>query len=362
MPGAFADRRPAYGDGVPGEGDDVEAFLLGLGATPERIRRSAAAGHGAGLAADLVLEARAELTAREVAARAGTSVEAVVDTWRTFGLAVEPDEPAFTEEDVQLLEGVVSFARLPGQDGDELLRIVGAALGRVADAAVAVYVQTIETSMTASGASPLEMARENASTATMALRLGDALGALFRHHLRAAIARQRTAQVGVAERSMMRLAVGFVDLVGFTPLAQALPARGLLEVVTGMEARAFAVAAAHGGRVVKHIGDEIMVVALDARTGCEVVLALMSDLDQRGIAPHGGLAFGDVVVRHGDYYGSVVNLAARLCDEAVPGECLVDAAVPEAVADAGLLFEPAGRRLLKGFADPVRVATLAGRG
>jgi class 3 adenylate cyclase len=51
-----------------------------------------------------------------------------------------------------------------------------------------------------------------------------------------------------------------------------------------------------------------------------------------------------------------------LCDEAIPGECLVDAAVGEAVGDAGLLFEPAGRRLLKGFADPVRVATLVGRG
>jgi adenylate cyclase len=269
-----------------------------------------------------------------------------------FGLPVDPDEPAFSEEDVALLHGIVSFVGLPGQGGDELLRVVGAALGRVADAAVAVYVQTVETSLTASGASVLEMAKDNASTATMALKLGDALGAIFRHHLRAAIARQRAAQVGVAERSMMRLAVGFVDLVGFTPLAHALPARELLEVVTGMEARAFAIAAAHGGRVVKHIGDEIMVVALDARTGCEVVLALMSDLDQRGIAPHGGLAFGDVVVRHGDYYGSVVNLAARLCGAAAPWTVLATAEVRDAAGDS-LRWEPAGAFELRGIAEPV---------
>jgi hypothetical protein len=147
-----------------------------------------------------------------------------------------------------------------GYEGDELLRIIGGSLGRVADAAVAVYVQTVETDMHAAGASGIEMARDNATTASMALQLGDALGTLFAHHLWAAIGRQRLAQVGLTERTLMRLAIGFVDLVGFTPLAQELPARELLAVITSLEARAFDVAAASGGRVVKHIGDEIMVV------------------------------------------------------------------------------------------------------
>jgi adenylate cyclase len=159
----------------------------------------------------------------------------------------------------------------------------------------------------------------------------------------------------------MRLAIGFVDLVGFTPLAQELSARELVEVITSLEARAFDVAALSGGRVVKHIGDEIMVVALDPLSGCETVLALMRDLDARGIAPHAGLAFGDVVARHGDYYGPVVNLASRLSDEAIPGEVLVDPGVADAVAVEGLEFEPAGRRMLKGFSEPVRVAALVDR-
>jgi adenylate cyclase len=260
-----------------------------------------------------------------------------------------------------LLQGILALDHFRGFEGDELLRVVGAALGRVADAAVAVYVQTVETSMHAAGASGIELARDNAATASMALQLGDALGTVFAHHLRAAIDRQRQAQAGLTERTLMRLAVGFVDLVGFTPLAQALPARALLDVIIGLEARAFDVAAAHGGRVVKHIGDEIMVVALDPTAGCETVLALMRDLDARGIAPHGGLAFGDVVVRHGDYYGSVVNLASRLTDEAIPGEVLVDEGVVDGVVADGLGFEPAGRRLLKGFSEPVRVATLVDR-
>jgi adenylate cyclase len=345
----------ADGDG------DVEAFLRSLGATPERIRAAAEAGHVHGLAADLVLGSGAELTARQVAERAGTTVEAVIDRWRTLGLPVDPDDRAFSDTDVELVRGLVAPEAFEGYAGDELLRILGAALGRVADAAVAVYVQTVETSMAATGASDLEMARSNAVTASMALELGDALGTLFAHHLRAAIGRQRRAQAGVRERVLMRLAIGFVDLVGFTPLAQELSARELLDVITSLEARAFDVAAASGGRVVKHVGDEIMVVALDALSGCETVLALMRDLDARGIAPHGGLSFGEVVTRHGDYYGPVVNLASRLSDEAIPGEVLVDPGVADAVAVDGLVFEPAGRRMLKGFSEPVRVSALVDR-
>lgn len=346
---------------MPDGDGELEAFLTSLGATPERIRAATEAGHLAGLAADLVLAPGAELTAREVAEQAGTTVEAVVTTWRTLGLAVDPDERAFSATDVELVRGLAALENFLEREGDELLRIVGGALGRVADAAVAVYVQTVETSMTAAGASSLELARDNAATAAAALQLGDALGTLFGHHLRAAIARQRRAQAGLHERVLMRLAIGFVDLVGFTPLAQELPARELLAVVTSLEARAFEVAAASGGRVVKHIGDEIMVVALDPLSGCETVLALMRDLDARGIAPHAGLAFGEVVVRHGDYYGPVVNLAARLSDEAIPGEVLADPGMAEAVDVDSLVFEPAGRRLLKGFSEPVRVSTLVDR-
>ena len=345
----------ADGDG------ELEAFLRSLGASPERIRAAAEAGHLPGLAADLVLTSGAELTARQVADRVGTSVDAVVDTWRTLGLPADPDERAFSATDLELVRGIVATKGFGGHEGNELLRIVGAALGRVADAAVAVYVQEVETDMHAAGATSLELARDNATTAAMALELGDALGALFTHHLRAAIARQRRAQAGLRERVLMRLAIGFVDLVGFTPLAEELPARELLAVITSLEARAFEVAAASGGRVVKHIGDEIMVVALDALSGCETVLALMRDLDARGIAPHGGLSFGEVVTRHGDYYGPVVNLASRLADEAIPGEVLVDPAVAEAVVVDGLVFEPAGRRLLKGFSEAVRVSTLVDR-
>jgi adenylate cyclase len=62
-----------------------------------------------------------------------------------------------------------------------------------------------------------------------------------------------------------------------------------------------------------------------------------------------------VVARGGDYYGSVVNLASRVADTAVPGEVLVDAAARTAAENVTdqLAFAGAGRRMLKGFDEPV---------
>jgi class 3 adenylate cyclase len=78
-----------------------------------------------------------------------------------------------------------------------------------------------------------------------------------------------------------------------------------------------------------------------------------------GIQPRGGLAFGEVIMHHGDYYGPVVNLASRLTDNAVPGEVLVDSAARAASVETDICFEPAGRRQLKGFDEPVPVFALA---
>ncbi len=50
----------------------------------------------------------------------------------------------------------------------------------------------------------------------------------------------------------------------------------------------------------------------------------------------------------------MVNLASRIADLAVPGEVLVTESVEGvAVGDGPLAFEPAGRRMLKGFAEPI---------
>jgi adenylate cyclase len=116
------------------------------------------------------------------------------------------------------------------------------------------------------------------------------------------------------------------------------------------------VAALHQGRVIKFIGDEVMFVTPSASAACDIALGLVERfVGNASVTPSGGVAAGDMLVRSGDYYGPVVNLAARMAETAVPRELLVSDAVRAEAAAGGFRFEPAGRRILKGFEEPVRL-------
>jgi len=334
--------------------DELRAFLHSLGVTDVQIDAAAAEGNLAAVAGDAILGEGLNLTVVEVAARAGVDVERARAIWQLLGVAV-PDGPAFSERDAAFTRDAVQLGLA---SGDELLRVLGSSLARVADAGVSLYVQTVEPAYRAPDVDTMVWAKDLASTASAALRLSDSLGAVFVHHLRQAIAVQRRAQVGGTQRAVFRLAIGFVDLVGFTSLSHHLSPVDLLELIGRFEERAFEVATACNGRIVKHIGDEIMFAALDADGGCTMAAELMKAFGTDGLEPRGGLVFGEVISRLGDYYGPVVNLASRLADTAIPNELLVDAAT--AATARRFSFAPAGRRLLKGFDEPVEVHSLSG--
>ena len=331
--------------------EEVAEFLRSLGGTDEQIEVARRECHLAGLATDLVLAGDAHLSAADLAEMARVDVSLVLGLWRTLGVTVpDADRPMFSERDEQFTTLAVRFV---GSHGDELFRVLGGSLARVAEAAVSLYVQTVEPQMDSPEVDKVIWAKDQAEMAATALRLGDSMGAIFAHHMRDAIDRQRAAQATVRERSLFRLAVGFVDLVGFTPLSQHASPSAVLDLIGEFEARAFEVAAAHNGRIVKHIGDEVMFVALDAAQACAIAQDLARAFTE-GIEPRGGVAFGDVITRHGDYYGPVVNLASRLADLAIPTEVLVDGATAFAAGET-FGFRPAGHRLLKGFDAPVEV-------
>ena len=125
--------------------------------------------------------------------------------------------------------------------------------------------------------------------------------------------------------------VGFVDLVGYTRSARILPPAELADAISRFESRVGEVVNSGGGRVVKLIGDEAMFVVDEPVKACELSLELLRTLraDQRLSEVRIGLAAGPVVAHHGDYYGDVVNLAARLVAVAEPGEVLVSKSVAD---------------------------------
>lgn len=347
------------------EGPDQEEialreWLAALGATPDQIAAAERERNPDGLASDLVLSRGATFSARDVARQTGLDVPAVLAIYRDLGVSIpDPDAPQFTDDDVALISKLSWAAENGFSTGPGLLRVVAGAIERIAEAAVAVYVQGPEEEMRRRHASALEHTQKNASATELVMKLGVGLAPLFRHHMRQAIGRQRVTQSGVSRRELARLAIGFVDLVGSTTLQGDLDPAELGAQVSRFETRAFDVVAAGGARLVKFIGDEIMVAALDPVVGSHIMLDLVEAFTDDGTQPRGGLVFGEVLFRHGDYYGPVVNLAARLVDMAIPGEVLVDASVAEEAKDEELAFEPAGRRQVKGFAAPVTVWSLA---
>jgi class 3 adenylate cyclase len=334
----------------------VITYLRELGASEVQIEQAVASGIPSRLALDLVLSRNFTLTTRQLAERLDLPLGRVAEMIHAMGLPIaDPDELVFSEDDVELF-------RVSNMVGTDLAHVLASSLSRIADAGVATYLHNDPLlGQDAHENEPDELARAHAEAAAgkTALDVARSLGSIFIHLLREAVRWQRVSQIDVAEQSLARFAVGFVDLVGFTSMSRQMTATELNKVVTSFESTAFDIAHDHGGRVVKHIGDEVMFVALDAPTGVRIARALIASFTEQGIRPRGGISHGELLAMHGDYYGSVVNLAARLTDEAIPGELLLDAATADAAAgDADLSFEPAGLRMLKGFDEPIRTFSL----
>src|SRR5258705_421036 len=164
---------------------------------------------------------------------------------------------------------------------------------------------------------------------------------ILRWHLEVAISRFRKGR-DPQSLETARLTVGFVDVVGFTPLARTKSMHDLGVIVDRFEAITSDVTAAHGGRVVKLIGDAVMFVTVRSADACEIALTLVERFGADGVVtPRGGLACGPLLARGGDYYGATVNLASRIGDLAVPNEILVTAELAaEAAAARGAAASP----------------------
>lgn len=127
------------------------------------------------------------------------------------------------------------------------------------------------------------------------------------------------------------LAVGFVDVVGYTALSGHIDPAGLDHVLAGFEDLVTTtVAAAEDVLLAKFIGDAAMLVGPEASCVIDVLIELVSNRARLAEAPRrAGMAFGKVLVREGDYYGPVPNLAARLTDHARAWTVLADEELAE---------------------------------
>jgi class 3 adenylate cyclase len=117
---------------------------------------------------------------------------------------------------------------------------------------------------------------------------------------------------------------------------------------------------AHNGREVKHTGDGIMAAFNSAanavRSACRVLDQLRAHNEAEPEFPVNvriGISAGEPVEQAADLFGSTVQLAARLCAQAEPGQILVSNVVADLCIGKNLRFTDAGACELKGFEVPI---------
>jgi len=151
-------------------------------------------------------------------------------------------------------------------------------------------------------------------------------------------------------------AIAFVDLSGYTEMTVNAGDERAANFATTLQALAESAARAHRGRVVKLLGDGVMLRFPAAGDAVRCVSRLMAAIVESGLpAGHAGIAAGPIVFRDGDVYGHTVNLASRIANEARASEVLVSAAATESLDQAGIRWVDAGEAQLKGIAQPVRL-------
>jgi adenylate cyclase len=288
-----------------------------------------------------VLGGPPKYTPAEVAERAGMSREDSRALWRALGFAVvEDDATVFTDSDVEALK-LVRELRACGFEDDALVsamtRLFGQTFSRLASWQGQLLIEMLSER-------PDVLGSEDALVEIIE-HVGPVMERLqtyaWRRQLVAFFARVAArATDDVATPLSRPLAIGFVDMSGFTSLTRKSTEVELRDLLDRFESFATDIVGQHGGRIVKTIGDEVLFQADDPGSAAEIALELLdaADADPRLPELRAGLAYGPVVSRLGDVYGSTVNIASRLTSISRAGWILIDREMHDSLMGDGRFF------------------------
>jgi class 3 adenylate cyclase len=156
-------------------------------------------------------------------------------------------------------------------------------------------------------------------------------------------------------------AVLFTDIEGSTSLTQRLGDAKAMAVVRVHDEIVRELLNRHGGSEVKHTGDGIMASFTSVARALEFAIAVQRRMEEHcrdtevPFRIRIGVSAGEPVTENDDLFGTVVQLAARLCASADPGGICASTAVRELVLGKGFALHDRGSLELKGFDEPVQI-------
>jgi adenylate cyclase len=238
-------------------------------------------------------------------------------------------------------------------------------MAQVADAEVRLFHLYVHEPLMRSGAPGLEMAEEMGDLARQLLPLASpVMDQLHERYLQHFVEQDVVGHMEVdldgaaIELGRLRVAIAFADLAGYTRLTEE---EGELEAVDAVErfVEAVEITLPDEARVIKTIGDEVMIVGSDPAALTDWAVGFQLLATERPL-PRIGVHYGDALYRDGDYYGRDVNIASRVAARSAGGEVLVTRAVVQ-TAGSNLEFERIAEIKLKGFSDrtEIFIASLA---
>jgi class 3 adenylate cyclase/YHS domain-containing protein len=306
-------------------------------------------------------------TFAEAAAMAGSSADELRRFWDAC-MAGEPGE-AVSEEDVAMLRGLKAAldAGFPTEALLQMLRVYADALERVAEAEARLFHFYVHERLRAAGLSGGGLIDSTDATQSRLRPLVEPTILYFHRRGVARAAREDVTHHLAEDAGLLAvpdlpghlpMAVVFVDLSSFTPLAEAMGDLVAAEVLDRFSALVREEVNRSGGRVVKQIGDAFMLVfpSVEPAVECSLAIAERVAAEPQFPAVRGGIHWGNVLYREGDYLGATVNLAARLAAEAGRRQMLVSASARSEVAGlAQVNFVPLGPRRLKGVTEAVEL-------
>ena len=281
--------------------------------------------------------------------------------WTSLGLPAQGLDD-LNEEDIQALQYAASVlaAGFPLVAFLQIGRVYGQALAQIADAEVRLFHIYVHEPLIREGVPGLQMAEEMEHLARDLLPLASPLmdyvhQRFLQHYIQQDVVGHMEIDTDdSSDLGRVRVAIAFCDLAGYTRFTEE---EGEEQAVSIVERFVDAVndTLPDDARVIKTIGDEVMIVGQDVQALTDWAVGFQKLFPERP-EPRIGIHYGATLYRDGDYFGREVNMASRVVARARGGEVLVSDAVVERVAESEhLAFDGVGQVKLKGFSEPVQL-------
>src|SRR3954471_12796952 len=334
----------------------IVARLRERGHSLDELREAARTGRLAyGYMEELFPPQPETVSLRAAAKETGLEEALIRRTWTAAGFSSRSLEEGVSEDDLQLLRYMAAAlkAGFPLVAFLQLVRVYGQALARIADTEVKLFHLFVHEPLIRDGVDGLEIAEEMEGLASDLLPLAAPImehvhQRWLQHFIEQDVVGHLELEVDTeTEIGRLRVAIAFADLAGYTRLTEEAGEEEALDIVERF-VEVVEETLPDTARVIKTIGDEVMVVGSDPSALVDWAVGFQLLYVGRRPLPRIGIHAGGALYRDGDYYGRAVNLASRVGARAAGGEVLVTRPVVEA-AGRHLAFRHIGEVRMKGF-------------